>query len=103
MNYRLCYPSEYLAAVDLMEKGEVNVTIESLTQEEIKAEGRCDKKWVMRFRGAHKRLVMNKTNLKRIARALGSCETNDWIGKTITLHPDKCNAFGETVDCIRVK
>jgi hypothetical protein len=47
-------------------------------------------------------MVMNKTNAKLIASHYGD-DTDNWTGKEITLYPTTCQAFGETVPCIRVR
>jgi len=102
MHYKLLYPSEYLCAADLQGKA-VTVEIESVKVEELQsADGHEDQKPVIRFTGKAKRLVMNKTNAKSIAAIHGN-DTDGWAGKKIILHPTTCEAFGETVECIRVK
>jgi hypothetical protein len=47
-------------------------------------------------------LVLNKTNSRLIAGIYG-VETDDWIGKRITLFPARVEAFKNTVDAIRVR
>ena len=59
-------------------------------------------KLVIRFAGAKKCLVANKTNAKRIAFMHGT-ETDLWIGKSITLYADFVEYQGQTVQAIRVK
>lgn len=49
-----------------------------------------------------KPLVLNSTNLKAIAKALGSEFIEDWYGKRVTLTVKKVKAFGEFHDAIRV-
>lgn len=108
---RLLFPTEYLAAPDLRGK-DVDLTISSVTAEMLKSANGEEKKGVIYFRELHqhaektgekeKRLVLNKTNMKTIA-AMHGYEGNEWAGKRITLFPTTCSAFGETVDCIRVR
>ena len=50
----------------------------------------------------NKRLVANVTNARSIAKQYGP-ETDDWTGKQITLYRTQCMAFGEMVDCIRIR
>lgn len=47
-------------------------------------------------------LLLNKTNAKTIAQLYGRRPAN-WVGKLIALYPSTTEAFGETVDCIRVR
>ena len=103
---------EYLCAADLQGR-DVTLTIESLSKEELRVEGGMEDKWTLRFvemesrrrkdpDAIAKKLVLNKTNAKTIAKLLGN-ETDGWKGKAITVYPTTCKAFGETVDCIRVR
>ncbi len=59
-------------------------------------------KLIIRFAGAKKSLVANKTNARRIAFMYGE-NTDFWIGKQITLGVDFVDYQGQTVQAIRVK
>jgi hypothetical protein len=59
-------------------------------------------KLIIRFAGAKKSLVSNKTNSRRIAFMYGE-NTDFWIGKQITLGVDFVDYQGQTVQAIRVK
>lgn len=102
-HYRLLYPSEFLNAPDLQDK-EVTVTIEKITVEEVRGgDGKKQVKPVLYMKGAKKKFPLPKTCAKVIAARYGK-DTDAWIGKTITLFPTTCTAFGiEDVECIRVK
>ncbi len=91
------FPSEYLKAADLQGR-RVKVVISGLSHEEI-GDG---VKAVLHFAGKDKGLVLNKTNANMIAEVLGSDETDDWQGATITLFPTKVEYQGKRVDAIRV-
>jgi hypothetical protein len=113
MHVRLLFPKDYLAAPDLVGR-EVTLTMSRIVSESLHREGGDDEqKWCLYFeemekrhRGdrnqPNKRLVLNKTNAKTIAKLHGN-ETDEWAGKKITLYPTTCQAFGDTVDCIRIK
>lgn len=61
-------------------------------------------KWCLELTETDKPMVMNSTNLDLAALALGSNNTDDWIGKKITLVEDPTIAFGgKLVGGIRVK
>ncbi len=61
-------------------------------------------KWVAYFDGEEKGLVLNKVNLERAARAMGSDDTDDWIGKPIVVFYDPNVEFGgKLVGGIRVR
>lgn len=49
-----------------------------------------------------KGLVLNATNGKCIAALYGN-ETDNWVGKRVTLYPTTTESGGETVDCIRIR
>jgi len=102
MHYQLMYPSEYVAACDLHEK-DMKVTIEKVGVEDVVgSDGKKQSRPVLSFKGAKKRMVCCKTNAKTIARLHGT-NTDDWIGKAVTLYPTTCQAFGETKECVRVR
>lgn len=46
-------------------------------------------------------VVLNKTNLKRVAGAFGS-DTDRWVGRSVKLCKEETNFAGKQVDCIRV-
>lgn len=91
------YPSRFLRAADLDGKP-MRVTIESLKREDIGGE----QKVIMSFRDGTKALIVNKTNARAIAKALGD-ETGGWIGKSITLVSTVVDFKGDSVDAIRVR
>ena len=66
--------------------------------------GRKTRKPFLVFKGktGEKKLAVNKTNGKTIAKLYGT-DTNDWVGKLVTLFPTTTDFGGETVDCIRIK
>ncbi len=108
---RLLFPAEYLSAAWLKGR-DVTFTIVRVEQDDLKTDRGTEKKPVVRFAELDERRqqdktvprawVLNKTNAKTIARLYGN-ETNDWIGKRITLYPTTCTAFKDVVDCIRVR
>lgn len=59
-------------------------------------------KLVISFEGKKKSLVCNKTNANRIAHAFGT-NTDNWIGKEITLFTDLVDFQGNTVEAIRIR
>jgi hypothetical protein len=59
-------------------------------------------KIVITFVGKEKAFVCNKTNANRIAFAHGT-NTDNWVGKQITLFTDLVDFQGQTVEAIRVR
>ena len=87
--------SKYLKKEDCNEG--VLVTITNLKQENVAMDGKAeDLKWIIHFQEC-KPLVLNGTNTRLIEKALGSDETDDWIGKKIVLFNDENVTFGDEV------
>ncbi len=81
------------------------LTIEKLTEEPIQLPGRSAKepKKVLAFVGAHKRLVLNKTNAVAIKSWHGK-QVADWYGKQVTVFYNPHVKFGpDTVGGVRIK
>lgn len=96
------YPSKYISAADLNGQ-DVTVTIDGVDLEEFDGDNRNkERKLVLRFRGKKKAMVCNKTNANTIAKVLGSDDTDDWIGKSITIGPREVEFGGEMVWSLRV-
>jgi hypothetical protein len=95
------FPSKYFKASDC-EDGELTLTIDSLRRELIGQGSQAEEKYVLYFEGEDRGLVLNKTNSTTIARLHGE-DTNDWIGKQITLFATEVPFQGEVVDALRVR
>lgn len=112
MDYRLLYPTDYIGSADLL-GADRTLTIRKIAKEKIQTkDGKPEDKAVVWFEELRakadkegtkeRRMVLNKTNAKTIAKLYGP-EVDAWIGKRIILFPTTAQAFGETVDCIRVR
>lgn len=109
---RLLFPHEYLSAADLRGK-DVHLTIARVEMGELKTDRGTEKKPIVTFREIDAKRargetcpwkwVLNKTCAKAIGKALGTYEIEEWPGKRITLYPTTCQAFGQIVDCVRVR
>jgi len=95
--------SKYLKQADV--DGDLLVTIAKIGKVNLAKEGdEPEYKWAMRFDELDKPLILNATNIKRIARACNSQETDDWIGKKIILYVDPDVEYaGNVVGGIRAK
>jgi hypothetical protein len=92
------FPSKFMRYADLNGRP-MRVTIQSLKREDVGGE----QKIIMTFaNGDAKQLILNKTNARAIAKALGD-ETKAWLGKDIVLVPAQVDFRGDIVDAIRVK
>lgn len=94
--------SKYMKKEDCGEDG-ILVTIAGLKQENVAPDNKPEElKWILHFNGDHKPLVLNGTNTKLIEKALGSDETDDWLGKQIVLFNDEnVEYMGEVVGGVR--
>ena len=101
-DYRALYDSEFLHHYDL-KKDEATVEIESVEAGNLVGQGgRKSKRPLVKFKGAEKALVLNKTNGKAISVLYGN-DTEKWPGCKVTIYKAQTSLGGETVDCIRVK
>ncbi len=99
MNINEVFPSKWICAADL--KGDdIVLTIDRVTVESVGRDS--ESKPVVFFIGAKKGFVLNKTTSGVIANLYGM-NTDKWLGQGIILYPTQCEAFGEIVDCVRVR
>jgi hypothetical protein len=97
MDIQTVFGSKSLTAGDLQGK-EFTLSIADVQLKEFD-EG---PKLIITFRGAKKSLVCNRINAAAIASMYGS-DTDEWIGKSITLFPTMVPFKGSVVNAIRVK
>ncbi len=102
-HFRLMFPTDYLAAPEFLGK-DVALTIAAVSIDELPLAGKQEKQKrpIIRFAETEKKLVLNKTNARTLAKLLGT-QTTDWIGKRIALYPTTTKFGPDTVDCIRVR
>ena len=96
--------SKYLKKEDVGEDGTV-VTVASFEKVNVAIQGDpAEYRWTMRFEEFDKPMVLNSTNIKLCEKALGSDDTDHWIGKKIVVFNDPNVSFGkELVGGIRVR
>ena len=99
-SYKTAFGS-YIKAEDLAGKA-VRVTIERVSIEEIKSDGKTEKKLVAHFVGKDKGLVLNRTNADTLNEIFGTDDYDEWIG-SIVLFPDTTKFGGKTVPCVRLR
>ncbi len=103
MDIRKLYDKDYIYAYDLEGK-DVTVTIEKVTGGTLVGTGGTkSKKPVIHFKGTAKGLALNITNARVIAGLYGGFESEQWLGKKITLYPTTTTFGSQTVDCIRIR
>lgn len=109
-DFRTMYDANYIYAFNLGGK-DVTLTIARVEAAKVKnADKKEQKKPIVYFKGAQvskelpygRGLVLCKTNGKTIAKMYGN-NTDEWVGKRITLFSAMVDAFGQTVDAIRIR
>lgn len=95
--------SKYLKQTDV--EDEVTVTVEKVGKQNIARKGdEPEYKWLVRFKEFQKPMVLNSTNIKRLAKACDSDDTDEWTGKTAVLYVDPDVEFaGNIVGGLRIR
>ena len=94
--------TNYFGSWDLPEGKDMIVRIIEVKQEMIQnAQGR-EEKAVAVIEG-QKPLILNTTNMKSIAKALGTPYIEEWAGRKVQLYSEKVAAFGEITEAVRVR
>lgn len=104
MDYQLMFPSKYVSAADL--KGQdVTLTIQAVAIQKLESsDGNHKTKGVVSFEGASKDWILNRT-CAEACKLMWGPETNNWVGKRITLYPAKMkDPFGDgEIFAVRVR
>lgn len=98
MDIRTAFPSKHLKASDFA--GDTAVTIKQVQIEEVGTKNEA--RPIVYFNEASKGLCLNKTNMNTIGDLYGY-ETDNWIGRMITLYPTETQFEGRMKPCIRVR
>jgi hypothetical protein len=96
------FPSRFVKAENL--EKDVLCTIEKTVLEDVYDQQAKEevRKPVIYFKGAHKGLLLNKTNWQMLADFYGD-ESDSWIDKKCILTTVEVQAFGDVVKAIRIK
>ena len=96
-------PSNYLKQSDFPE--DYIVTIREVSKKNIAMDGKpADYKWLAQYSEFEKPMVLNSTNIQLMAKACGSEDTDDWIGKQVVVFVDENVSFGgELVGGLRIR
>ena len=95
---------DYLGAYSLLDGNnkDLVVLIEGVQLSEVESDRGKQSVKVVRLKG-QKPMILNATNSKSIEKALGTPYIEEWSGQYITLYVARIKAFGDMVDCIRVR
>jgi hypothetical protein len=94
---------EFLSAEMLPNDGRpVTLTVKAVTEETVAGPRGEQVKVILTFRERPKKLILNKTNARTLARALGP-ETDTWAGAAVVLGVESVKVGKNSVPSIRVK
>lgn len=93
---------EYLAAEMLPADKPISMTIKSVKEDKVAGPRGEQVKVIIGFKERPKKLILNKTNARALAKAL-TPETDNWIGATVVLGVESVKVGKNVVPSIRVK
>lgn len=84
-------PTPWLASEDILDAGDVAVTIEKVFKhKDCKFDdGRTETVHAIAFVGKEKQLILNATNRKTLVDKFETTDVKAWIGRKITLYVDR--------------
>jgi hypothetical protein len=88
---------------EMLNGQDTTLTIKEVKIEELQNKAGKENKPVISFEKTDYKLVLNVTNMKTIAKVLGTPYIEEWAGQNITLTPIKGRFFGEEQEVIRIK
>ncbi len=96
------YPSKYLSGFDLPHP--ITVTIDKLEPELLNKPGERGpvKTWILFLRDKKKGIILSKFLARQIAALLGD-DTDQWIGKQISIYPEPMKVAGREVVALRAR
>jgi hypothetical protein len=101
MNINNAFPSKWLKSGDV-EEDDLILTISRVVMEDIGQGENQETKPVLYFDETEKGMVLNKTNAETISR-LHTPETDNWIGKKITIFATEVDFAGKQTLALRVR
>ncbi len=102
MKINQMFPSQFASAADLGGKT-VLVEIAGIKTETVHREKGEEKVFVLALKGATKGIILSRRLALEIASAVGSDDTDHWIGKRLALYPTQTKAFGKVFDVFGAK
>ena len=95
---------DYMGSYSLPDGKDVILTIKETKRETvIGTNGKKEDCFVCYFKESEKPMILNRTNCKTITKIYNSPYIEDWPGLRVQLGIDNVNAFGETVEALRIR
>lgn len=96
MNIHNAFPSDYLKSSEIVESGDLTLTIAYVKVEQVGGGKDAEERPVLHFTDHKKGLVLNKGNSNKLSAAYGP-ETDGWSGKKVVIYFDPDVEFGGKV------
>lgn len=94
----------YLGEWDIPEGQDLLATIRTVSQEEVKDKnGKSEMVPVLYWEEQLKPLILNKTNMTNISKALKTPYIEEWAGQTVQLYKEMVSAFGTVTMAVRIR
>lgn len=95
---------DYLGSYSLQPGEEKILTIKEIKRDKVVGiGGKKQECTICFFIENEKPMILNRLNSKIITKIYGTPYIEDWKGKKIQIYVDKVDAFGETVDALRIR
>lgn len=95
---------EFLGSYSLEDGKDIVLTIDFIRVEPVTgSDGKKENLPVCHWKENQKGMILNATNMKMIAKVLGSSYVEDWSGRQIQIGIEKVRAFGDLVEALRVR
>lgn len=106
-HWKADFPAEYLGSQHLVDGKDMIVKIKDAGMETVQNQQGKEEKLVIVLDGdmgdKPNKMIINKTNAKRIEKVVGSPYLDDWCGKKIQLYGEMTPAFGDVSLALRVR
>jgi len=103
-DFRKYMDKPFLGAWDVPDNNDLVLTIDYVSQDEVKNDRGSEKKLTIHFKERdYKPMICNTTNAKAISKAYGSPKVDVWVNKKIAIYKATISAFGSTTECLRVR
>jgi hypothetical protein len=103
-DFRKFMDKSFLGAWDVPETGDLILTIDHVSVDEVQNQQGKEKKMTLHFKErGYKPMVCNITNATMIGEVYHSNKVEDWEGKKIALYVAQVNGFGKLTDALRVR
>lgn len=98
------FPKRYATGEDLQGKA-VTLTISKVSAEKMHPQPNAPEveRFVVYFKEAKKGIILSRTLAYQFAEILSSEDTDDWLGKSITIYPQPMTVAGKRVTAIRAR